>query len=58
MGAGLTGRPWIFNFHQQESRANDGTTLSVGRNAREAQEPNKLSVSVDMIYSRHDIIVL
>lgn len=58
MGAGLTGRPWIFNFHQQESRANDGKTLSVGRNAREAQEPNKLSVSVDIIYSTHDIILL
>src|SRR4028119_82831 len=34
----------------------NGTTLSDGRNAREAQEPNKLSINADRISSIRDTI--
>ncbi len=35
----------------------NGTPLSVGRNAREVYSPNKLSISVDIFSSIHDIIL-
>jgi hypothetical protein len=35
----------------------NGTTLSDGRNAREAQEPNKLSINADRISSIRDTIL-